>query len=75
MAYVCLTPLAFAGVVVAVTLRDWRSYPGQLLVVGSVAATGIALYFLRREIAAKIAGRAMINPAIINAATQPTVSD
>ena len=48
MAYVCITPMAFAAVVAAFTLRDWRLYPGQLLVVGGVVASGIALYFLRR---------------------------
>jgi amino acid transporter len=52
MAYVCLTPFAFAVLVLFATLRDWRSFPGQLLMVAVVAASGVSLYFLRRRTAA-----------------------
>jgi len=49
MAYVCLTPFAFAALVVYATLRDWRSIPGQLLVVGAAVLGGVILYFARRR--------------------------
>ena len=51
MAYVCLTPFAFTALVLFATLRDWRSFPGQLLVVAGVALSGVTLYFMRRRIA------------------------
>jgi hypothetical protein len=51
MAYVCLTPFAFTALVLFATLRDWRSFPGQLLVVGVVVLSGVTLYFMRRRIA------------------------
>jgi amino acid transporter len=51
MAYVCVSPFAFAAVLVFGTLRDWRSYPGQLLVIGVVVVIGVALYFVRRRVA------------------------
>ncbi len=49
MTYVCLAPCAFAGVVIYATLRDWRSYIGQLLVVAGILASGLLLYVLRRN--------------------------
>jgi len=52
LGYVCLSPLAFAALLLFATLRDWRSYPVQLFVVGAVAAFGVALYFIRRRIVA-----------------------
>ena len=51
LAYVCLTPLGFAGVVLFAVLRGWGSFGGQFLVVGSIFASGIALYFVRRDFA------------------------
>ena len=67
VAYVCLTPMAFMTLVATVTLRDWRSYQGQLLVVGGIVGCGGALYFLRRGIAATLAGP----PVLESAATRP----
>jgi amino acid transporter len=49
MSYVCLLPFAAAVLLVIAALRDWRSYPGQILVVGGVAIAGIVLYFVRRK--------------------------
>jgi len=51
MAYVCVTPFAFCALVLFATLRDWRSFPVQILVVGLVVAAGVILYFLRRRFA------------------------
>jgi len=47
--YVCVTPFAFAILLVYATLRDWRSYPGQMLVVAAVVIAGVALYFVKRN--------------------------
>lgn len=58
LAYVCLTPMAFIALVAVVTLRDWRSYSEQLLVVGMAVVSGLVLYFLRRGIAATISSTA-----------------
>jgi amino acid transporter len=49
MAYVCLSPFAFAALLLFATLRDWRSYPVQLFVIAAVSAFGVALYFIRRK--------------------------
>jgi len=49
MAYVCITPFAFAALVVYATLRDWRSFPGQMAVVAASVIGGVALYFARRK--------------------------
>jgi len=49
MAYVCITPFAFAILLVYATLRDWRSFPGQMLVVAATVIAGFALYFARRN--------------------------
>jgi amino acid transporter len=49
LSYVCVSPFAFAALLLFATLRDWRSYPVQLFVVGAVAAVGVALYFIRRK--------------------------
>ena len=51
MSYVCVTPFAFVALVLLATLRDWRSFPRQLLVVGVVVLSAVALYFSRRRIA------------------------
>ncbi len=58
MAYVCVTPFAFCALVLYAMLRDWESFPGQLLAVGLVAASGVALYFVRRRSAALVAQQA-----------------
>jgi len=47
MAYVCVAPCMFAAVVLYATLRDWRSFIGQLLVVAGIVASGLLLYVLR----------------------------
>jgi len=49
LGYVCVAPFAFAMLVLFATLRDWHSYKSQLSIVAGVAASGIALYFWRRE--------------------------
>ena len=46
---VCTTFFAGASMVVAATLREWRAYPGQLLVVAFVVSSGVGLYLLRRR--------------------------
>jgi len=48
MTGVCVTFFAGAFLVVAATMREWRAYPGQLLVVAFVVSSGVALYLLRR---------------------------
>ena len=52
LGYVCVSPLAFAALLLFATLRDWRSYPVQLFVVAAVAVFGVALYFIRRRVVA-----------------------
>ena len=49
MAGVCVTFFAGAFLVVAATMREWRAYPGQLLVVAFVVSSGVALYLVRRH--------------------------
>jgi len=51
MTCVCVAFFAGALGVLAATMREWKSYPGQLLVVGMVVLTGIALYLWRRKVA------------------------
>jgi len=53
MAYVCVTPFAFCALVLFAMLRDWRAFPGQLLVVGAVVVGGVALYVLRHAAGAQ----------------------
>lgn len=48
--YVCLAPFVFCGLVLFATLQDWRSFSGQLVVVGVVVASGAFLYVVRRRI-------------------------
>lgn len=48
LVYVCLTPFAAAALVLYATLRDWRSYPWQLAVVGLIVMAGVALYWRGR---------------------------
>jgi amino acid transporter len=55
LSYVCLLPFAAAVLLVIAALRDWRSYPGQILVVVGVVIAGIVLYFVRRK-GAKVSG-------------------
>ena len=49
MTGVCFTFFAGAFLVVAATMREWKAYPGQLLVVAFVVSSGVALYLLRRR--------------------------
>jgi len=49
LGYVCVSPFAFAALLLFATLRDRRSYPVQLLVIGAVAASGVALFLIRRK--------------------------
>jgi amino acid transporter len=56
MSYVCLTPFVVAMVVLIATLREWKSYPGQLFVVGAVVLSGVTLYIIRRRIAVPLSG-------------------
>jgi len=56
LAYVCVSPFAFAALLVLAILRDWRSCPGQLFMVGAVMGFGVALYFARRKIVATRGG-------------------
>ena len=51
LAYVCLTPFAASALVVTTTLREWRSFPGQIAVVAVLVISGVTLYFLRRKTA------------------------
>ena len=51
MICVCVVFFAGAFLVLLATMREWTSYPGQLLVVGIVIVSGIALYLLRRSVA------------------------
>ena len=49
LSYVWLAPFAFAAVVLFATLRDWRSFPAELLVVALVVLSGAAFYFIQRK--------------------------
>lgn len=49
LVYVCVTPFAFCVLVLYATLRDWRSFPGQLAVVAAIPIAGLVLYFSRRK--------------------------
>jgi len=49
MAFVCITPLSFATLLVYATLRDWRSFPGQMLAVAATVFAGVVLYFAKRN--------------------------
>ncbi|HET6930833.1 MAG TPA: APC family permease [Candidatus Acidoferrum sp.] len=51
MAYVCMSPFAFAALLLYATLRDWRSFPEQLFVVAAILGIGVGLYFARRSVA------------------------
>jgi amino acid transporter len=53
--YICTAFFACSSLVVAATLREWKSYPGQLLVVGITVLSGIVLYALRRKVAGALA--------------------
>ena len=55
---VCLTPLAAAVLVLVATMRDWRSYPGQIFIVAMIVVSGVALYPIRSR-----ANRARGKPA------------
>jgi amino acid transporter len=49
LSYVCLAPFVFGAIVLFAILRDWRAFPGQLLVVSSVVVSGVVFYFIRRK--------------------------
>jgi len=49
LAYVCVAPLAFCAAVLFATLRDWRSFPGQLGLLAGIVAGGIVFYFAGRR--------------------------
>jgi amino acid transporter len=51
MICVCVVFFSGAFLVLLATMREWTSYPGQLLVVGMVVLSGVALYVLRRRAA------------------------
>ena len=48
LGYVCVAPCLFGALVLAATLRDWRSFPQQMLVVNAVVVSGVTFYFIRR---------------------------
>jgi amino acid transporter len=48
LGYVCIAPCLFGALVLAATLRDWRSFPQQMVVVSVVVMSGVMLYFIRR---------------------------
>jgi amino acid transporter len=48
---VCIPFFSVAIVVLIATMREWRTFPGQVLVVGVVVFSGIGLYVLRRKFA------------------------
>ncbi len=49
LAYVCVSPFIFALFVLYAGLRDWRSYPGQLIIIPAVIGIGLCLYLFRRS--------------------------
>jgi amino acid transporter len=49
LAYVCVAPFAVTLLVLKATLRDWRSFPGSLLIVALSVVTGVAVFLLRRR--------------------------
>ncbi len=51
LSFVCVAFFACASLVLVATLREWKSFPGQLLVVGMIVLSGVALYLLRRKAA------------------------
>jgi len=63
MGYVCITPFAFAVLLLFATLRDWRSFPGQLLVVILVSLGAVSLYLFRRGIAVQRHGERLASVA------------
>jgi amino acid transporter len=48
----CVSFFSVASMVLVATLREWRNFPGQLVVVGIIVFSGATLYFFRRKIAA-----------------------
>lgn len=48
---VCVSFFSVAMMVLVSTLREWRNFPEQLVVVGIIVFSGVALYFLRRKVA------------------------
>jgi amino acid transporter len=70
MGYVCLTPFVVAMIVLIATLREWKSYPGQLFVVGAVVLSGVTLYIIRRRIAVPLSG-----PPVQSAANSSSVKN
>jgi len=49
LAYVCVAPFAVTLLVLKATLRDWRSFPGSLLLVALSVVSGVALFLVRRR--------------------------
>jgi amino acid transporter len=49
LGYVCVSPFVAAMVLLMAIFRDWRSYPGQILVVVGVVVAGVVQYFARRS--------------------------
>jgi amino acid transporter len=58
LSYVCLVPFAASALVVMTTLREWRSFPGQIAVVAALVITGVTLYLVRRKTALLSTGSA-----------------
>jgi len=54
LGYVCCAPVGFILLVLFAVLRDWRFFPGQLVVVGMVVMTGVILYSARRGAANRV---------------------
>ena len=57
MSYICVTFFASSLLVLAATLHEWHSFPVQLLVVGIIVVSGVALYLLRNRAAAPLEGK------------------
>jgi amino acid transporter len=75
LSYVCLTFSFAALVLLVVTLREWRSYPGQLLVVGITIVCGVLLYFARRKVAVLDCRLAWGSPSPLDPAVDQTPAD
>jgi len=71
LGYVCLAPFVFCAVVLFATLKDWRSFQGQLMVVGAVVIGGVVLHFVRRRVA--MPEQTSTPSASINAESVPDV--
>ena len=54
LAYVCIAPCCFGTLVLAATLRDWRSFPQQMVAVAAVMVSGVVFYFIRRGVTHRV---------------------